>query len=90
MGTGGSFPGVKRGRGVMLATHSHLVSRSRMSGSYTSSPPGELMTCSGSALASYINTRLDTLVSVMKNDLTTHIMWIIMLDDKRDTLKQLK
>jgi hypothetical protein len=37
MGTGGPFPGVKRGRGVTLTTHPHLVSRSRMSRSYTSS-----------------------------------------------------
>jgi hypothetical protein len=39
MGTAGSFPGVKRGRGVTLTTHPHLVPRSRMSRSYTSSPP---------------------------------------------------
>jgi hypothetical protein len=31
--------GVKRGRGVMLSTHSHLVSRLRNSRSYTSSHP---------------------------------------------------
>jgi hypothetical protein len=31
-------PGVKRGRGVTLTTHPHLVPRSRMSRSYTSSP----------------------------------------------------
>jgi len=35
-------PGVKRGRGVMLTTHTHLVLRSRMSRSYTSSPPKRL------------------------------------------------
>jgi hypothetical protein len=36
MGTGGGpFPGVKRGRGVTLATHPHLMPRSRMR-SYTS------------------------------------------------------
>jgi hypothetical protein len=34
MGTGGSFPGVKRGRSVMLTTHPNLVPRSRMSRSY--------------------------------------------------------
>jgi hypothetical protein len=39
-------PGVKRGRGVTLTTHPHLVPRSRMSGSYISSPPSALMTCS--------------------------------------------
>jgi hypothetical protein len=32
-------PGVKRGRGVMLTTHPHLVRRLSMSRSYTSSPP---------------------------------------------------
>jgi hypothetical protein len=31
--------GVKHGRGVMLTNHPHLVSRLRMSMSYTSSPP---------------------------------------------------
>jgi hypothetical protein len=39
MGTGGPFPGAERGRGVTLTTHPHLVSRSRMSRSYISSPP---------------------------------------------------
>jgi len=38
-GIGGSFPGVKRGRGVTLTTHLHLVPRSRMSRMYTSSLP---------------------------------------------------
>jgi hypothetical protein len=42
MSTGGSFAGAKRGRGVMLTTHPHLVPRSRMSRSYTSSPPKRL------------------------------------------------
>jgi hypothetical protein len=42
MGTGGSFPGLKRGRGVTLTTHPRLVPRSRMSRSYTSSPPKRL------------------------------------------------
>jgi hypothetical protein len=35
-------PGVKRGRGVMLTTHPHLVPRLIMSRSYTSSPPRRL------------------------------------------------
>jgi hypothetical protein len=35
-------PGVKRGRGVTLTTHIHLVSRTRMSRSYISSPPKRL------------------------------------------------
>jgi hypothetical protein len=38
MGIGGPFPGTKCGRGVTLTTHPHLVPRSRMSRSYTSSP----------------------------------------------------
>jgi hypothetical protein len=35
-------PAEKRGRGVTLTTHSHLVPRSRMSRSYTPSPPKRL------------------------------------------------
>jgi hypothetical protein len=38
MGTGGPFPGVKRGRGVTLTTHPHLVPTSRITSSYISSP----------------------------------------------------
>jgi hypothetical protein len=37
MGTESPFPGVKRSRGVTLTTHLHLVLRSRMSRSNTSS-----------------------------------------------------
>jgi hypothetical protein len=40
--TRGLFPGIMRSRGVMLITHPHLVSRSWMSRSYTSSPPKRL------------------------------------------------
>jgi hypothetical protein len=39
MRTGGPFPGAKCGRGVTLTTHPHLVPRSVMSRSYTSSHP---------------------------------------------------
>jgi hypothetical protein len=35
-------PGIKRGRGVTLTTHPHLVPKSRMSRSYISSPPWRL------------------------------------------------
>jgi hypothetical protein len=43
MGTGGPFPGgKKRGRGVTLTTHPHLMPRSWMSRSYNSSPPKRL------------------------------------------------
>jgi hypothetical protein len=52
MGTGGPFLGVKRGPGVTLTTHLHLVPRSRMSRSYKSSPPSAFVACSGTALAS--------------------------------------
>jgi hypothetical protein len=38
MGTGGPLPEAKRGRGMTLTTHPHLVPRSRISRSYTSSP----------------------------------------------------
>jgi hypothetical protein len=39
MGTGVLSAGVKRGRGLLLTAHPHLVPRSWMSRSYTSSPP---------------------------------------------------
>jgi hypothetical protein len=42
MDTGVVSPGLKRGRGVTLTTHSHLVPRSGMGRSYTSSPPKRL------------------------------------------------
>jgi hypothetical protein len=50
MGTGSPFPGAKPGRGVTLTTHPPLVPRSRMSRSYTSSPPSATMGCSGTSL----------------------------------------
>jgi hypothetical protein len=50
MGTGGPFPGAKRGRGVTLTTHPHVVPRSRMSRSYTSSPLSATMACSDTAI----------------------------------------
>jgi hypothetical protein len=47
-------PGLKRGRGVTLTTHPHLVPRSKMRRSYTSSPPSASVACSGTDLASAI------------------------------------
>jgi hypothetical protein len=55
MGTGGLFPGAKRGRGVTLTTHPHLVLGSWMSRSYTSSHPSASKACSGTALMKYCN-----------------------------------
>jgi hypothetical protein len=43
-------PAVKRGQRATLTTHLHLVPRSRMSRSYTSSPLSASMACSGTAL----------------------------------------
>jgi hypothetical protein len=60
MGTGGPFPGVKRGLGVMLTTHPHLVLMLRVSRSYTSflpqAPPWRdhfTFYCEGRALTMY-------------------------------------
>jgi hypothetical protein len=50
MGNGGPFPGAKRGWSVTLTTHPYLLPRSRLSRSYTSSPPRAAMACSGAAL----------------------------------------
>jgi hypothetical protein len=47
-------PGLKCGRGVTLTTHPHLVPRSRMSRSYTSSPPIAFKACGGTALAFHV------------------------------------
>jgi hypothetical protein len=44
-------PGLKRGLGLTLTTHLHLVPRLKMSRSYTSSPPSAFVACSGTALA---------------------------------------
>jgi hypothetical protein len=49
-GTGGPFPGVKRGRGVMLTTHPYLVPWSRMSRSFTFYLPWRLHGGSGTSL----------------------------------------
>jgi hypothetical protein len=52
MGIRGPFPETKRSWGVTLTTHPHPMQRSRMSRSYTSSPPPPTatMACSGTAL----------------------------------------
>jgi lipid-A-disaccharide synthase-like uncharacterized protein len=47
MDTGGSSLGVKRGWGMMLTIHPHLVLRSRMSKSYISSPSWHLRGIAG-------------------------------------------
>jgi hypothetical protein len=53
-GPGGPSPGVKRSRGVTLATHPHLVLRSRIRRSYNSSPPCSLHGDSGTALLYFL------------------------------------
>jgi hypothetical protein len=50
MGTGGPFPGGKARPGRDADHSPHLVPRSRMSRSYTSSPPSASMACSRTAL----------------------------------------
>jgi hypothetical protein len=47
MDTAGPFLGVKHGGGMALTTQPHLVLRSRMSRSYTSSPPWWYMVLAG-------------------------------------------
>jgi hypothetical protein len=50
VGTGGPFPGGKARPGSDADHSPHLVPRSWMSRSYTSSPPSPSMACSGTAL----------------------------------------
>jgi hypothetical protein len=51
MGTEVLSPGLKHGRDMTLITHPHIVARSRMSRSYTSSPISAFVARSGTALA---------------------------------------
>jgi hypothetical protein len=53
MGTGSPFPGVKARPGREADRSPHLVPRSWMSRSYTSSSPSAFMACSGTGLALY-------------------------------------
>jgi hypothetical protein len=46
-----SFAGLKRGRGVTLTTHFHLMPRSIISRSCIYSPPSAFLACSGTASA---------------------------------------
>jgi hypothetical protein len=55
MGTGGPSPELKRGRGVTLTTHPDLVPRSRMSRSFTSSPPAPPYVCSGTGFSTTVS-----------------------------------
>jgi hypothetical protein len=58
-------PGVKRGRGVTLTTHPHLVPRSRMSRSYISSPPGAPVACSGTIFFKWSASTTGDLVQIV-------------------------
>jgi len=51
-------PGLMRGRDVTLTTHPHLLPRSWMSRSYTSSLPSASMACTGTALLFNIHREL--------------------------------
>jgi hypothetical protein len=76
-------PGVKRGRGVTLTTYPHLVSRLRMSRSYTSSPPCASMACSGTALLYLTVSKTDdnnnSLIIIRPND-RPNITFFCLLD----------
>jgi hypothetical protein len=50
MGTGGLFPGAKRGRGVTMTTHPHLVPRSKWVEAILPLPTSVTMACSGTVL----------------------------------------
>jgi hypothetical protein len=64
-------PGLKRGRGMTLTTHSYLVPRSRMSRSYNPSPPSAFMACSGTALVLY------TFYMKPYNTVTSHVQFML-------------
>jgi hypothetical protein len=58
-------PGLKRGRGLTLTTHPHLVPKSRMSRSYISSPPSASVECSGTALLLLLHYRAYNNASIL-------------------------
>jgi hypothetical protein len=76
-------PGLKRGRGATLTTHPHLVPRSRMSRSYTCSPPSASVACSGTAVVlgpyctagqgTTLPSRIETLCYIPSAKLTSKI-----------------
>jgi hypothetical protein len=78
VGTGGPSPGLKRGRGMTLTTHPHLVPRSRMSRSYIPLHPISFLACSGWDSFSFIhakwvvNTSRVTLVCRVGYSVMTH------------------
>jgi hypothetical protein len=84
MGTRDPFPGVKRGQGTMLTTHPHLILRSRMSRSCTSSPPSTFVACSGTAFMKTLfwnsprrieNNRKNVRISGLYNFLVLYILF---------------
>jgi hypothetical protein len=74
VGTGGPFPGIKRGWGVTLTTHPHLMTMSRMSRSYNSSPPSTFGAYGGTGLDFY-----DKGLGHIKAETTRAEMCIILL-----------
>jgi hypothetical protein len=63
VGSGASLPGGKARPGYNAEHLLHLVPRSRMSRSYTSSPPDASMACSGTALLLFLLLNFRTLYS---------------------------
>jgi hypothetical protein len=71
-------PGLKRGRDVTLTTHPHLVPRSRISRSYTSSPPSAFVACSGTVLTQWLvewNFNIETIQ--LTGNLRNHFLTIL-------------
>jgi hypothetical protein len=67
-------PGLKRGRSVTLITHPYLMPRSRVSRSYTSSPPSAFMACNWTALACIrVLTKLNVIIIIIMT--IAHFRW---------------
>jgi hypothetical protein len=77
-------PGLKRGRGVKVDTHPNLVQRSRMSRSYTSSPPWRFMAVPGQicfTLLCYISMSLSSRRMSGKNFSASHYLRLHQISD---------
>jgi hypothetical protein len=69
-----SFPLGKARPGIMLTTHPHLVPKSRMSRSYTSSSPSATVACSGTALL-YCQIMSSPMGWALRNTVYIEVSW---------------
>jgi hypothetical protein len=78
--------GLKRGRSVTLTTHSHLVPRSRMSRSYTSSPLNRHKMCTGTVLALAVSAFYGKAFRIIFIKLFICSLYVVISDTKKNAI----